>query len=124
MDRLIELGPEFWKAALETLYMTTFALVLGGILGLAIGLILYVSRPGGLVENHEDGSVSLLLRLSDVCDGTIVWSREFDALKRGDPTGTEVALVRDIMSAIAEPYGIIQARARARAAAAGLRRGP
>lgn len=74
---------------------------------------------GGLVENHEDGSVSVLLRLSDVCDGTIVWSREFESLKRGDPTGTEVALVRDIMSAIAEPYGIIQARARARAAAAG-----
>lgn len=74
---------------------------------------------GGLVENHEDGSVSVLLRLSDVCDGTIVWSREFESLKRGDPTGTEVALVRDIMSAIAEPYGIIQARARARAAASG-----
>jgi tetratricopeptide (TPR) repeat protein len=74
---------------------------------------------GGLVENHEDGSVSVLLRLSDVCDGTIVWSREFESLKRGDPTGTEVALVRDIMSAIAEPYGIIQARARARTAAGG-----
>jgi tetratricopeptide (TPR) repeat protein len=74
---------------------------------------------GGLVENHDDGSVSVLLRLSDVCDGTIVWSREFEGLKRGDPTATEVALVRDIMSAIAEPYGIIQARARARAAAAG-----
>lgn len=74
---------------------------------------------GGLVENHEDGAVSVLLRLSDVCDGTIVWSREFEGLKRGDPTGTEMALVRDIMSAIAEPYGIIQARARARATASG-----
>lgn len=60
MDRLIELGPEFWKAALETLYMTTFALVLGGILGLAIGLILYVSRPGGLVENR---AVSIVANL-------------------------------------------------------------
>lgn len=75
---------------------------------------------GGLVENHDDGSVSLLLRLSDLCDGTIVWSHEFDSLRRGgDPSAAEVALVRDIMAAIAEPYGIIQARARARVTAAG-----
>lgn len=51
MDRLFELGPEFWQAALETLYMTSFALVLGGVLGLVIGIILYVTRPGGLVQN-------------------------------------------------------------------------
>ncbi|MCK0207232.1 hypothetical protein MWN33_04200 [Starkeya koreensis] len=75
---------------------------------------------GGLVENHDDGSLSLLLRLSDLCDGTIVWSHEFDSLRRGgDPSAAEVALVRDIMAAIAEPYGIIQARARARVTAAG-----
>lgn len=74
----------------------------------------------GLVENHDDGSISVLLRLSDLCDGTIVWSREFDSLRRGsDATASEVALVRDIMAAIAEPYGIIQARARARVTAAG-----
>ncbi|MBS9476776.1 hypothetical protein KIP89_06625 [Ancylobacter sp. VKM B-3255] len=75
---------------------------------------------GGLVENHDDGAISLLLRLSDLCDGTIVWSREFDSLKRGsDATASEVALVRDIMAAIAEPYGVIQARARAQVTAAG-----
>ncbi|WP_246668944.1 tetratricopeptide repeat protein [Ancylobacter sp. TS-1] len=75
---------------------------------------------GGLVENHDDGSLSVLLRLSDLCDGTIVWSHEFDSLRRGgDPSAAEVALVRDIMAAIAEPYGIIQARARARVTAAG-----
>lgn len=75
---------------------------------------------GGLVENHEDGTISVLLRLSDLCDGTIVWSREFDSLRRGnDSTATEIALVRDIMAAIAEPYGVIQARARSRVTAAG-----
>ncbi|MFD2032303.1 hypothetical protein ACFSKM_22075 [Ancylobacter dichloromethanicus] len=75
---------------------------------------------GGLVENHDDGTLSVLLRLSDLCDGTIVWSREFDSLRRGsDATASEIALVRDIMAAIAEPYGIIQARARARVTAAG-----
>ncbi|WP_428032686.1 tetratricopeptide repeat protein [Ancylobacter sp.] len=75
---------------------------------------------GGLVENHDNGTISVLLRLSDLCDGTIVWSREFDSLRRGgDATASEVALVRDIMAAIAEPYGVIQARARARVTAAG-----
>ncbi|MBP3978974.1 methionine ABC transporter permease [Microbacterium sp. BLY] len=52
MDRLNELWPEFWQAALETLYMTSFALVLGGVLGLAVGVLLYVTRPGGLLPNR------------------------------------------------------------------------
>ncbi|MDF2508076.1 MAG: methionine transporter ATP-binding protein [Microbacterium sp.] len=60
MDRLNELWPEFWAAALETLYMTSFALVLGGILGLAIGIILYVTRPGGLAQNR---AVSVIANL-------------------------------------------------------------
>ncbi|MFS0854552.1 methionine ABC transporter permease [Microbacterium sp. 179-I 3D4 NHS] len=60
MDRLIELGPEFWSAALETLYMTTFALVLGGVLGLVIGVVLYVSRPGGLMQNAAVSAVANL----------------------------------------------------------------
>ena len=63
MDRLNELWPEFWKAALETLYMTSFALVLGGILGLAIGVILYVTRPGGLAQNRPVSVVANLCLL-------------------------------------------------------------
>jgi len=51
MERFLELWPEFWKAALETLYMTSFALVLAGVLGLVIGVLLYVTRPGGLLQN-------------------------------------------------------------------------
>lgn len=74
----------------------------------------------GLVESHDDASVSLLLRLSDLCDGTIVWSREFDALRRtDDPTAVENELVREIMASLAEPYGVIQARARARVMSTG-----
>ncbi|MFJ4174591.1 methionine ABC transporter permease [Microbacterium sp. NPDC089696] len=60
MDRLFELGPEFWSAALETLYMTTFALVLGGVLGLVIGVILYVTRPGGLMQNAVVAAIANL----------------------------------------------------------------
>lgn len=60
MDRLNELWPEFWAAALETLYMTSFALVLGGVLGLAIGIVLYVTRPGGLMQNAAVSAVANL----------------------------------------------------------------
>ncbi|CAH0184153.1 Methionine import system permease protein MetP [Microbacterium oxydans] len=60
MDRLIELGPEFWAAALETLYMTSFALVLGGVLGLLIGIILYVTRRGGLLQNAVVSTIANL----------------------------------------------------------------
>lgn len=58
MERLIELWPEFWKAAGETLYMTTFALILGGVLGTLIGVILYTTRSGGLLQNR---AVSVLI---------------------------------------------------------------
>ncbi|MEJ1088418.1 methionine ABC transporter permease [Microbacterium sp. Mu-80] len=62
MDRLNELWPEFWDAALETLYMTTYALVLAGILGTLIGIGLYVTRPGGLMANRlVNGILELLV---------------------------------------------------------------
>ncbi len=62
MDRLNELWPEFWDAALETLYMTTYALVLAGILGTIIGVGLYVTRRGGLMQNRlVNGLLELLV---------------------------------------------------------------
>ncbi|HTN55988.1 MAG TPA: methionine ABC transporter permease [Microbacterium sp.] len=62
MDRLNELWPEFWDAALETLYMTTYALVLAGVLGTIIGVGLYVTRPGGLMQNRlANGLLELLV---------------------------------------------------------------
>lgn len=52
MDRLIELLPEFWVAAAETLYMVALTLLFGGILGGLIGIGLYITRVGGLVSNR------------------------------------------------------------------------
>ena len=51
MDRLFELGSEFWVAALETLYMVSLTLLFGGLAGLAIGLTLYTTRAGSLLAN-------------------------------------------------------------------------
>ena len=48
MDRLIDLLPELWAATGETLYVVTFALLFGGVLGLFLGLALYATRAGSL----------------------------------------------------------------------------
>ncbi|MDQ0576060.1 methionine ABC transporter permease [Agromyces albus] len=52
MDRLFELGSEFWVATVETLYMVSFTLLIGGLAGLALGLALYTTRAGSLLENR------------------------------------------------------------------------
>lgn len=52
MDRLIELLPELWAATLETLYVATAALILGGLGGLILGMALYATRPGSLFPNR------------------------------------------------------------------------
>jgi D-methionine transport system permease protein len=51
MDRLIELAPEFWTAAAETLYMVAFTMLFGGAGGFVLGVGLYVTRRGGLLPN-------------------------------------------------------------------------
>ncbi|GAA1947491.1 methionine ABC transporter permease [Agromyces allii] len=52
MDRLFELGPEFWTAAGETLYMVAFTLLIGGAMGLVLGIVLYATRAGGLLASR------------------------------------------------------------------------
>ena len=61
MDRLInDLQPLLWQSAVETLYIVSLTLLLGGAGGLLIGLGLYVTRSGSLLPNRL---VSLLLNL-------------------------------------------------------------
>ncbi len=52
MDRLIELLPRLLTAAWETVYMVGIAMVIGGALGLLLGLGLYLTRVGNLLENR------------------------------------------------------------------------
>ena len=51
MDRLIELLPKFWVATGETLYIVGLAMLFGGIAGLILGLGLYVTRRGSILDN-------------------------------------------------------------------------
>jgi D-methionine transport system permease protein len=52
MDRLIELLPRLWMSTWETVYLVGIAMVVGGLLGLVLGLALYLTRPGNLLENR------------------------------------------------------------------------
>ena len=52
MDRLIELMPKFWVATGETLYLVGLAMLFGGIAGLLLGLGLYVTRRGSILDNR------------------------------------------------------------------------
>ncbi|MBN9213597.1 MULTISPECIES: ABC transporter permease subunit [unclassified Microbacterium] len=52
MDRLIDLLPELWSATVETLYVASAALILGGLGGLVLGMALYATRPGSLFPNR------------------------------------------------------------------------
>lgn len=61
MDRVAELQSEFLAATWETLYMVAFALTFGGLLGLAIGTTLYVTRSGGIAPSRVVNVVLNLL---------------------------------------------------------------
>ncbi|MFG1463939.1 hypothetical protein V5F77_13675 [Xanthobacter sp. DSM 24535] len=72
----------------------------------------------GLAEAHEGGTFSLLVRLTDRCGGTIIWSTAFEDLRRGaDFPASEHRVVRDIASAVMQSYGVLPTRARAQARA-------
>ena len=51
MDALIDLLPELWTATYETLYIVALTLFFGGIGGLLVGLGLYLTRAGSILEN-------------------------------------------------------------------------
>ncbi|WP_108717569.1 methionine ABC transporter permease [Miniimonas sp. S16] len=46
------LGPTFTEALAQTAYMLFWAMLVGGLIGLAIGVGLYVSRSGNLLSNR------------------------------------------------------------------------
>lgn len=45
-------GPMLWTAAGQTIQMAGTAVVVGGFFGLLMGLVLYLTRPGNLLQNR------------------------------------------------------------------------
>ena len=48
MERL----PDFWQAIGDTLLMVVWSGVISFVLGLALGVVVTVTRPGGILENR------------------------------------------------------------------------
>lgn len=48
MQSLLDLQPQLWQAAFETVYIVALTLLFGGAGGLLLGLALYLTRPGAL----------------------------------------------------------------------------
>ncbi|MCU1424286.1 MAG: transporter permease [Microbacteriaceae bacterium] len=57
MDRLIELLPKLWVSVGETFYIVGLAMLVGGLLGLLLGLGLYTTRRGSILDNRVVFSV-------------------------------------------------------------------
>lgn len=55
--RLPELWDLVWQNTLATLWIVALVMLIGGLLGLLLGVGLYVSRPGGIYQNRVVSSV-------------------------------------------------------------------
>jgi adenylate cyclase len=74
-------------------------------------------RLAASAESPSDGIVTLMFRLIDTDDSTIVWSRTFDRLAVGaDPRDPENNLVRELATLLGQPFGIIHTHERVKAA--------
>lgn len=51
MNEFLSNWPVFQQAILDTLFMVIIAVIASGVLGLAMGIGLYATRPGNLLEN-------------------------------------------------------------------------
>lgn len=72
----------------------------------------------GLAEGRPDGTFSLTVRLTDRCDGSIVWSTMLDGLAGAARLAeSEQRVVHDVAVAVMEGYGVVQVRARVQALA-------
>jgi tetratricopeptide (TPR) repeat protein len=72
---------------------------------------------GGSLDFSQAGKATLSFRLSDVADGTVFWTRQFPDIPLADLNAETLdAVVRQIATVIAQPYGVIRAHHRARGA--------
>ena len=46
------LGPTFLDAIGDTLWMVAITMIVGGFFGLVLGMLLYTTRPGGILRNN------------------------------------------------------------------------
>lgn len=57
IPNVIAMKEQFISAIFETIYMTLFSAVIAGVLGLAVGILLVVTQPGGILEDRVSYSI-------------------------------------------------------------------
>jgi TolB-like protein len=74
-------------------------------------------RLGATAEYDKGALTTLSFTLHDASDGTIVWSRTFDSTSiAADSIHARNEIVQEVATALAQPYGVIYARERAKLA--------
>src|SRR5207302_4798522 len=77
-------------------------------------------RMAGSADYHEDGAVHLRFRLIDVADGNVVWTRELEVAASDEPTDAQERIVRELVAALVQPFGVIFTHGRAKSLGAGV----
>ena len=69
----------------------------------------------GLLEYNAEGTATASFRLRDVAEGVEVWSRTYERIASGPARlAGEDRVVVDLASSLLQPFGVIQARERAK----------
>lgn len=78
-------------------------------------------RLTGIIEYRDDGSTHLRFQLFDAADNRLVWSRLFERFAAaGSRAAAEDAIVTELVTILAQPFGVIRAHERNRYLATGL----
>jgi len=78
-------------------------------------------RLTGQIEYRDDGTINLRFQLFDAADNALVWSRLFERFAQtGSRAAAEDAVVTEVVTILAQPFGVIRAHERNRYVATGL----
>jgi tetratricopeptide (TPR) repeat protein/TolB-like protein len=70
-------------------------------------------RLAASAESPDEGVITLMFRLIDTEDGTIVWSKNFERIALGaDPREPENAVIRELATILGQPFGIVHTHER------------
>jgi adenylate cyclase len=70
-------------------------------------------RLSGAID-HRDAQTSVLFRLIDTAEGSVVWSRLFERVSAADDGLAEEGIVVSLANALLQSYGVIRARDRSK----------
>jgi tetratricopeptide (TPR) repeat protein len=76
-------------------------------------------RMNGNLDFRDDGVANLRIQLFDAEDNALVWSRLFERFPEGS-SAAEDAIVTEIVTVLAQPFGVIRAHERNRYLSTGL----